>query len=476
MASDARRTGQPASEDEAPTADRRDRTRGLLRSFVSDYKGIASLVGLLVYGVVRVSYDAYYTRLGVFPEAVGLTEVTILGRAALYLALTASIAAIFGGLWYVAVRWGVDLAGEKRATWLTPARLLAFAAVPAAAVVALVVVPGAMRSFLESHDFARYCIARCKLAVQDSGTLDGLDQLVRNHGASHPSWAVTRLGSAWLVVGPLAFLFAAAALAPLLRRGRRAHVAVFCFLATASLTAGFVAPHLASALHDSLSRSGGFVEWTIFVLLIVGIGGGLVAVLRGLVESPADSPWTVAAFVAVVPVVLGFFEPDVPRFIEDEGASAAAVAVLLWLALVAASFELWPSLRTRGLHFTPRLVVIAALVVSSTLFLAWERGLNLAEQAAMGDQILPRRFDLLSVRAAVVCLDPTTAGTRLGVPRRPYTYLGQAEGTLILYDFVADIAHDTPTAFPLRVPAGSVVVRLAKYAPGKLPYWNCSPN
>ena len=80
---------------------------GLIRGLASDYKAVASLVGLLVYGVVRVSYDAYYSRLGVFPEAVGLTETTILGRAVLYLALTASVAAILGGLWFGAVRLGV---------------------------------------------------------------------------------------------------------------------------------------------------------------------------------------------------------------------------------------------------------------------------------------------------------------------------------------------------------------------------------
>ena len=31
---------------------------GLIRGLASDYKAVASLVGLLVYGVVRVSYDA----------------------------------------------------------------------------------------------------------------------------------------------------------------------------------------------------------------------------------------------------------------------------------------------------------------------------------------------------------------------------------------------------------------------------------
>ena len=43
--------------------------QGFLHLLVTDYRALASLVGLLVYGVVRVAYDAYYTRLGVFPGA-----------------------------------------------------------------------------------------------------------------------------------------------------------------------------------------------------------------------------------------------------------------------------------------------------------------------------------------------------------------------------------------------------------------------
>ena len=82
----------------SPRADPRRRLR---------LQGCRQPVGLLVYGIVRVSYDAYYSRLGVFPEAVGLTETTILGRAVLYLALTASVGAILGGLWFGAVRLGL---------------------------------------------------------------------------------------------------------------------------------------------------------------------------------------------------------------------------------------------------------------------------------------------------------------------------------------------------------------------------------
>jgi hypothetical protein len=82
---------------------------GFLRALLSDHRAFAGLIGLLIYGVVRVEYHSYYTRLGVFPEAVGLSEATILGRAALYLALTVSVTAIFGGLWLMAVGWSIRL-------------------------------------------------------------------------------------------------------------------------------------------------------------------------------------------------------------------------------------------------------------------------------------------------------------------------------------------------------------------------------
>ena len=102
------------------------RHRALLKAIFSDYTALLSLAGLLIYGLVRVAYDAFYTRLGVFPEAVGLSETTILGRAALYLAMTASVGAVFGGLWLLAVSSQLE---RSRATdgpsAGTPRRLLA---------------------------------------------------------------------------------------------------------------------------------------------------------------------------------------------------------------------------------------------------------------------------------------------------------------------------------------------------------------
>ena len=148
-------------------------------------------------------------------------------------------------------------------------------------------------------------------------------------------------------------------------------------------------------------------------------------------------------------------------------------AIALWGVLLFGSFMAWPPLVARQLKMSPAVALFVALVVSLTLFLAWERGLNLAKQAAMGDQIYPQRFSVLSVRANVVCLERSGTSRAELLRPGPYTYLGQANGTLILYDYQADLRNETPTSFPVRIPAGDAVVRLARYARGS---WDCRAN
>src|SRR5204863_3596154 len=140
----------------------------------------------------------------------------------------------------------------------------------------------------------------------------------------------------------------------------------------------------------------------------------------------------------------------VALFIQEEGADAVAAAALLWAALFAVSFWVWPNLREGNMQPSAALAIVLAVIVSLTLYLAWERGINLAKKAAGGDQILVRRFSVLSVRSSVVCLEPAAKGTTLHLPQHPYVYLGETGGTLVLYDFVADLAHEVPEAFPVR--------------------------
>jgi hypothetical protein len=472
-------------------ADDAPRRQGFLRGLLSDYKAFAGLVGLLIYGVVRVAYDSYYTRLGVFPEAVGLSEATILGRAALYLAMTVSIAAIFGGAWLMAVGFSIRL---TRRDWVTPPRLFAASAFLAMLSAGLLTLGGNVRSLLGSYHVAYFCVLRCKSTVLTPISFQQVKDIVDAGKAEHPGYRFLDIGQAWLVAVPLSLIVAAAVAGWVFARSGRwsggpvRPAAIFVALAAASVTGGFAAPHLIAVLENAPDGGSGLVDsnptlvkWVVFALALGAVGTGLLAALELLAgPAPARSPWLVASFVAVVPLLLGFFEPTVTLFIEDQGGASVAAAVILWAALLVVCFWLWPHLRDRTVRTTPGLGVVVAVIVTLTLFLAWERGLGLAEQAAMGDQIFAKRFSLLSVRASVVCLDPTDTGTKLALPRRPYVYLGETGGTLVLYDYVADRANDKPTAFPLRMPA-STVVRLARYnptGPNRIRWvnWDCAEN
>jgi hypothetical protein len=471
--------------------------QGFLRALLSDYRAFAGLVGVLIYGVVRVAYDSYYTRLGVFPEAVGLSETTILGRAALYLALTVSVTAIFGGLWLLAVSMSLERsrAPRRRLRVTTAPRLFVGSAALAVLVAALVPLGGTLRSLLGSYNLVYFCVLRCKFAVLTPTSYQQVSDVVHGGKDEHPGYRFVDSGPAWLISMPLILILLGAALGLVFTRtgrwsGSRVRPAiVFAIFAAASFTAGLVAPHLIAVARNAADSGNGLVDshpllvkWGVFVLALGAVAAGLLAAL-GLLAGPVPrrSPWLIASFVAVLPLLLGFFEPTVPLFIEDEGGAALAAAVVLWIGLMAVGFWLWPHLRDRTVRTTAGLGVVVAVIVTLTLFLAWERGLNLAQQAAMGDQIFAKRFGMLSVRSSVVCLDPTEAGTRLAVDRHPYVYLGETGGTLVLYDYVADRAHDTPTAFPLRMPASGITVRLARFnptGPNALRWvnWDCGAN
>ena len=475
--------------------------QGFLHLLVTDYRALASLVGLLVYGVVRVAYDAYYTRLGVFPEAVGLSETTILGRAVLYLGLTVSVAAIFGGIWLILVRW--SLTGSRAHRWPDPrwrTIFLGASAVLALGAAGLVAGGDTLRSLLGSNRFTYYCFERCKFSLLRPDQLAGGRATERKLAVEHPGYHVLDLGPAWLIAIPvgLVLVAAVAGLVLLRRDGRgRAHVrakVVFGLFAAAAMVAGLLAPHLVAAGeevsgHDRnaayhatsfVDAHPSFLRWGVFLLVAGAVWLGLLAVLDLLIDGePMRSPWLMASFVAVVPVLLGFLEPVVPGFVEEEGVWKVVAAVALWASLMLVGFWLRPAAREEVERTRPILGFLLAVIVTLTLLLAWERGLNLAKQAAMGDQILAKRFSLLSVRANAVCLVPKTKDAKLSLPARPYMYLGETGGTLVLYDYVRDLANDVPTSFPLRAPASDVVVRLAARAargekvPARWVGWSC---
>jgi hypothetical protein len=196
-------------------------------------------------------------------------------------------------------------------------------------------------------------------------------------------------------------------------------------------------------------------------------------------QKPRRSPWLIAAFVVVLPLLLAFFEPAVPRFVEDQGAATVIAGAALWVALMLLPFRLWPQLRDHTVRVSAGLAILVALVAALMLDLAWERGIDRAQQASVGDQILARRFGLLSVRANAVCLEMSDDQRQaLQLSPQPYMYLGETGGTLVLYDFISDIAKPVPTAFPVRAPASGIVVRDARRHEGDPIHgnWDCGPT
>jgi hypothetical protein len=70
-----------------------------MKEIVKDYRLVLGAIGVVVYGVVRVAHDSFYAQFALTPESVGLSEVVILGRAALYFALLLFIIVMLSGLW-----------------------------------------------------------------------------------------------------------------------------------------------------------------------------------------------------------------------------------------------------------------------------------------------------------------------------------------------------------------------------------------
>jgi hypothetical protein len=501
--------GVEPDDKQARSDDKDGGTRGLLRAILADHKALVSLVGVLIYGVVRVAYDAFYTRLGVFPEAVGLSETTILGRAALYLAITVSITVVAGGLWLLAVSLQLKRSGAPSGdVGRSQRRLLTGALILTALCGVLMATSEQFRALLGSQRLTHYCLTRCKFNVLNAEILGDTRSSV--HRASpERDFSIVVLGRAWLVVLPLVVLLIACAVGLYQARARSQvrttpAASLFGLFVLGSVTSALAAPlvvKLTAQAADEAGKAGdasfidahmNLVRWLLIALPLVAIAFGLLATLSpALAERPWRSRWVIASFVALSPVLLGLFEQQIVLFVEEEGLPSLMAALVLLGALLALCF-LWPRNEpgdgpprnglgdspprngladspARDRNRTPWLAVAVAAVVWSTLFLAWERGLNLGSQAAVGDQIYPKRFSLLSVRSSVVCLRPTQKNERHS--RTPFVYLGQVGGTLVLYDYVRDIGEDIPESFPVRMPAADVDLRLAELRPHR--GWVC---
>jgi hypothetical protein len=85
----------------------------MAKGIITDYRAALGAVGLVIYGVVRVAHDSFYAQFGLTPESVGLSQLVILGRAALYTALFVFIVVGLAGLW--SLLWSLVFASWRLA-------------------------------------------------------------------------------------------------------------------------------------------------------------------------------------------------------------------------------------------------------------------------------------------------------------------------------------------------------------------------
>jgi hypothetical protein len=527
--------------------------QGLVAFLFANYTVIVSLVGVVVYGVVRVSHDAFYARLGVSPEAVGITEATILGRAALYLVLALSAAAAFAGAWVAFMRWQLRtyLADRERDHILLGRTVSSRLYLVVVAATAIMVVSfffavrqglPALTDAVMSKRIAHVCFNYCdikpysreqladiralalenlkkdelvergeKAGIADASKLDK-PELVDRLAQEVPRLRVIDIAPTWILVVLLGATLPALAASVVLdranafRRRERVLAAIaIAFVAGFSLAAGLLAPHFIK-LVQAANVDG--LQWAVLFLLMLSVALCCLPVLRALVSSePASrkgepgehvafpsrafpnsvrerlcSRWIVLSFFVALPLLLGFFAPNVVVFLQAEGIRTLLAAIGLWLVLAPTAFFAltWLAYSEQPKAERPRpplrlLLPLLAAVATLALVVAWARGTNLAKFAADGNQITGKRFGLLSVRANVVCLDPVETSMESGLKRGPYLFLGQAGGSLVLYDYLTDRTSLQPQAFPMRAPAASTIVRIADYDQSASPRWSCGP-
>jgi hypothetical protein len=425
---------------------------------VSSAPAVLGFLGLVVYGVVRTGHDAFYARFGVTAEEVGLSQATIVGRASLYaIFFLTAVVSLVGITAVVARRLPAtddEARGAERRTGAFWARVgVSLLALTAATGLAGVVVAG-----LES-----------------------------SRGVA-------------LAVGVVLLLVLVTALGRRLTRGRRLLAALlFAGFAIWSASVAYLIARTGTASEPGASSLPPASRWLLFSFCLLAVATASASLLRQFETASAASReqardasrrqtyMLLLSVLAAMPLALVFLAPGVGRFIT--GASdrtAAAIAMWLFLfAFVILAFEVVlerPPGEPTPVADMLLIVSLATMLAFTALFLAWERGLDLADQVLAGSRITQSGFGTFSVRADIVCLEPVTrseAPSRL--PQEPVVYLGQSSGQLILFDLqrsetirareqVEGIDIGAPVRVPLRVPASGLIVRVANLLAPANPY------
>lgn len=382
-------------------------------AFAERTRTILVLLGLVIYAIVRVSLDTFYSTLGLTPEDVGLTEATILGRAGLYFGLFLVGAIAFGGGWFSILGVGgtsrpnkvsgfskrrfEQALGDRDAhspwAWIfcVPALLL----LPLAFGIGVVFLPDELRT----ADF-------------DPGSWSG--------GYYVAEWALF-----FLLLGFLVFLWAGAIPALLEKEAnyaeekRKADASDFYYSA-----------------------------------------------------SLAQFLWPILSFISVIPFLMAYFLTGFT--FAFYGPFTVILSALIWglslgaLALTLRAAQKGNAIKADAeprLNFASvlRLVAFFAGVAVLALVLAAEVGRALAEDAKRGEQLGTTGYGLLKLRADPVCLEegPPGDSSKLG----PYLLLGSSEGALVAFDYL----RDPPS--PLRIPEDNLIV---EFVPGEANERSCS--
>jgi hypothetical protein len=422
----------------------------------SSAPAVLGFLGLVVYGVVRTGHDAFYARFGVTAEEVGLSQTTIVGRASLYfIFFVTAVVSLVGVSAVVARRLpAADDAARRRerrtgAFWarvgvslltLTAATGLGGVVVAgiegprsvavAVAVVLLLALAASLGRRLEKRHRLLAGVLFAAFAVW-SGLV--AYAVARTGTESQPGAASLPAAARWL-------LFA------------------FCLLAVATASASLLRQFETASRRET--RQDASRRQTYMLLLSV---------------------------LAALPLALVFLAPGVGRFLTEAGDRTAA-AIAMWAFLfgfVILAFEVVlerPPGEPTPVADVLLIISLSTMLAFTALFLAWERGLDLANQVLAGNRITQSGFSTFSVRADIVCVEPVERSkqpTRL--PGEPVVYLGQSNGQLVLFDLerketlrarenLEKIDIGAPDRVPLRIPASGLILRVANLLAPANPY------
>jgi hypothetical protein len=417
----------------------------------SSAPAVLGFLGLVVYGVVRTGHDAFYARFGVTAEEVGLSQTTIVGRASLYFIffLTAVVSLV-----------GISAVVARR---IPPGEAPATGA--------------AARAGRRGGAFW----ARVGVSLLTLTAATGFGAVIVAGIEGSRSLAVA--------VGVVLLLVLVAALGRRLSRGHRLLAgALFAAFAVWSGSVAYVVARTGTESQPGAASLPAAARWLLFAFCLLAVATASASLLRQFeTASPRESRQDASrrqtymlllSLLAAMPLALVFLAPGAGRFLTGAGdRTAAAVAMWAFLfAFVILAFEVVlerPPGEPTPVADVLLIISLATMLAFTALFLAWERGLDLADQVLAGNRITQSGFSTFSVRADIVCLEQVgkpEAGNRL--PQEPVVYLGQSNGQLLLFDLQRretirareeeeNVDIGAPDRVPIRIPSSGLIVRVA---------------